>query len=93
MLFSERFCEADWRKFRNKEAAASLLGLQTVLMAASRLLCTLIFSVALTHKFIDYYQGGGVSTYSFSKEFVRRAPPLPFTKATLILDTVTVLKC
>ena len=43
MFFSERFCEADWRKFRNKEAARRPPWLTDGIN--SRSLCTLIFSV------------------------------------------------
>ena len=43
-FFSERFCESDWRKFRNKEAAHLPPWLTDGI--DGRCLCTLIFSVA-----------------------------------------------
>ena len=46
-FFSERFCEADWRKFRNKEAAREPPWLTDGIDGRS--LCTLIFSVDLTY--------------------------------------------
>ena len=42
-FFSKRFCEADWRKFRNKEAACQPPWLTDGI--DGRGLCTLIFSV------------------------------------------------
>ena len=45
-FFSERFCEADWRKFRNKEAARRPPWLTDGI--DGRGLCTLIFSVVDT---------------------------------------------
>ena len=42
-FFSERFCESDWRKFRNKEAARQPPWLTDGI--DGRGLCTLIFSV------------------------------------------------
>ena len=42
-FFSERFCEADWRKFQNKEAARQPSWLTDGI--GGRGLCTLIFSV------------------------------------------------
>ena len=48
MFFSERFCEADWRKFRNKEAALQPPWLTDGI--DGRRLCTLIFSVRGTIK-------------------------------------------
>ena len=47
-FFSERFCEADWRKFRNKEAACRPPWLTDGIDGRGRSLCTFIFSVGRT---------------------------------------------
>ena len=58
MFFSERFCEADWRKFRNKEAAHRPPWLTDGIDGGG--LCTLIFSVdgAQTGTFLQSCGGG-----------------------------------
>ena len=55
MFFSERFCEADWHKFRNKEAARWPTWLTDGINGSC--LCTLIFSVLISLYFGGLVQG------------------------------------
>ena len=54
-FFSEKFCQADWRKFRNKEAARRPPWLTDGIDGHG--LCTLIFSVAEVFS-LSFHSGG-----------------------------------